>query len=239
MDRNRTHSIHYFNGTHLSIRKTKTIQEKQAQSFRMYRALERYCDKHEQIIALYPDFQASFALFKAKIAAITELFKLQEYQKKREAAKRQKSKNKLCRAGADIAGLLLINMKTVSTISLKPEVLAFHGELFTMRDEPLAARIQDIHDSGAANLSILAQYGVTSSLLHAFQEMITDYFNPADGREFAAENAKICRSLRSIFKETDVFLKERLDKNLSPLRKKNLQFVYGYKENRIIHCANS
>lgn len=238
MDRNQTHSIHYLNDINLSMRKTKTIQEKQTQSFRMYRALERHCDKHEQIIALYPDFQVSFAIFKTKIAAIIELYKLQELQKKREIAKRLESKNKLCRAGADIAGLILINMKTVSTISLKPEVLAFHNELFKMRDESLAARIQDIHDSGLANLSTLSQYGVTSSLLHAFQEMITDYFKPADGRQFAEENAKICRNLRSLFKETDIFLKEKLDKNLSLLRKKNSQFVYGYKENRIIHCAN-
>ncbi|WP_296142833.1 hypothetical protein [uncultured Flavobacterium sp.] len=238
MNRHQTHSSHYFNDINLSMRKTKTVQEKQADSFRMYRALERHCDKSEQIIALYPDFQISVAIFKTKIAAIIDLYKLQDLQKKRAVAKRLESKNKLCKAGADIAGLILINMKTVSTISLKPEVVAFHNELFKMKDEALAKRIQDIHDSGTANICILAQYGITSSLLNAFQEMIDGYFNPADAREFVEENAEICRNLKTLFKETDILLKEKLDKNISQLRKKNQQFVYAYKETRVIHRTN-
>lgn len=238
MDRHQIHNSNYFNDINLSMRKTKTAQDKQAESFRMYRTLERHCDKSEQIITLYPDFQISVAIFKTKIVAIIDLYKLQELQKKRASAKRMESKNKLCKAGADIAGLILINMKTVSTISLKPEVVAFHNELFKMKDEALAKRIQDIHDSGVANLCTLAQYGITSSLLNAFQEMIGDYLKPADIREFAEENAEICRNLKALFKETDILLKEKLDKNISQLRKKNQQFVYAYKENRIIHPTN-
>lgn len=234
MESNQTFSNHYFKGSDSLIRKIKSIQEKQADSLKMYLDVERHCDKHEQIIALYPDFQIPLSIFKAKIAAITDLFKLKELLKKRMLTKNLDSKTKLCRAGADIAGLLLVNLKTTNTISLKPEVLLFYNELIKMKDDALVVKIQHIYDSGLSHLDVLTHHGVTLSLLDAFQKMIADYFKPTDVREASEEEAEICRNLRALFRETDSFLKENLDKNVSQFRKKNPQFVYAYKENRII-----
>jgi len=227
-----------FSGNHFrnneSPRNTKTVQEKQIDSFKMYQAVERLGDKYPHIVKLSPKFQESFIIFKRKTATILEILKQQESEKKNQEAKRLAEKSKLCKAGADIAGLILINMKTVNSISLKPEVNALHAELMRTKEESLAARIQDIHDAGVSSIKVLTSYGITPSLLQAFQQMITDYFKPVYPKELALQEMERSRQYRVLFREVDIFLKDHLDKNISTLRKKNPQFVHAYKDLRVI-----
>lgn len=217
-----------------SNRNNKTVQQKQAVNFKMYQAIERLGDKYPHIINQSPEFLSAFIIFKRKVAAILETLKEEETEKKMREAKRSSDKDKLCKAGADIAGLLLINMNTLNIISLKPEVSTFHAELFRTKDDLLRPRIQDIHDSGVSGLKILTQYGITLSLLNAFQEMINDYFQPVYPRELSQQRLDLNKRYRQLFKDTDLFVKENLDKAVTSLRKKNPQFIHAYKDLRII-----
>ena len=216
-----------------SNRNTKTVQQKHSESFKMFQALERLGDKYPHITNQSPEFLDNFLIFKNKVAVISATLKEEDTEKKKREAKKNSDKEKICKAGADIAGLLLINMKTINIISLKPEVNMFHTELMRTRDETLLPRIQDIHDSGVAGIKILTQYGITISLLNAFQEMINDYFNPVYPREFAQKKIELNKKYRLLFKEADMFIKEHLDKTISLLRKKNPQFVHAYKDLKI------
>jgi len=64
--------------------------------------------------------------------------------------------------------------------------------------------------------------------------MINDYFQPVYPRELSQQRLDLNKRYRQLFKDTDLFVKENLDKAVTSLRKKNPQFIHAYKDLRII-----
>lgn len=205
------------------------MTRRQEAKFKMYRVIEAWCDNNVAITSLNAAFTVALGDFKVKIVAIDAMAQQREVPITGIAVDKSSSKQQMCEAAADTAALVYAFAATRGDATLKAEVNFSVSELMRMRESSLAERCQAIHDTGAANLAALNDYGVTAAKLTALQTLIDAFTaETPKPRTAIAERKTETANLVALFKDADQILEERMDKLVVAFKAADPDFVSTY-----------
>jgi hypothetical protein len=201
----------------------------------MLRATEKGCDDNPTIVTLVPAFAASVTTFKSKIVLILAAVQKEKLVTSGVTIDKATAKKAICTAGAENAALVFAMASATTNEVLKQVVNFSYSDLFAIKDDELAPAIQNIHDAAQTNLVALAPYGITAPSLAIFQSVIDIYEAKVPNPKNAASVKKAVRTnLKTLFRETDLILKEQMDKTIGAFKTAHPDFVLTYKANRVI-----
>jgi len=207
----------------------------QESQFSMFRAVESHIDLNLPIIAILPAFQTSFVLFKSYVAELVVAIQKEDLVTKGITISKGQAKKELCGFATDVAGPIFAFAERTKNSQLKKEVSFSYSKLLQTKDDALVPRIKNIYDVGVANLSSLADYGLTAEILETLSQMSTAYMLKVPNPRNAAASKKTVReNIKSLMKETNGILKNQMDKSILIIKKTNPDFVSTYTANRVI-----
>ena len=205
----------------------------QEAKLKMYRATEIYCDDNAAIINSNVAFLAAYNNFKANIESIITTAQADGVPTTGITADKMNSKQKLCRMTAETAGVIYAYAVTVGDNTLKMAVDFPISDLTRMREDSLAARCQNIHDAGVANLAALADYGIMQAALDNLQAQIDAYSADTPKTRAAISQRKTTTgNLAALFDETDTLLRDRMDRLVQTFKAAYPDFVQTYEATR-------
>lgn len=207
----------------------------QESKLRMYRATENYCSENAAIIASNVAFQTAFDQFKTNIASIVNIIQSDSVPITGITIDKNMMKQTLCEKTSELAAVIYAYASTVGNNTLKAEVDLPVSALVRLREDALAPRCQSVRDTAEANLANLADYGVTPLMLVHVQAAITAYSaETPKTRTAIAERKTTTANLAALFDETDVILRDRMDKLIVTFRAHHPDFVRTYETTRRI-----
>lgn len=200
-----------------------------------YQTIETHCNNNAAIVATIPAFQNAFNDFKAKIVEIIAADRQQNIDLTGITADKAQLKKTLCERASIIAGAIFAFASTNSNNELKQQMNVSLSKLLKTSDNQLAARCRNIHDTGAANLDVLKDYGINAAKLTALQTDIDEYAAAAPKpRAVRTQRKTATGSLRELFKQADQMLEERMDPLIGLLKETNPDFAATYANAREI-----
>lgn len=211
------------------------MNAKQNAKFKMYRAVEQYCDDNHNLFKDLVAFNTAFTNFKAKIAELNSTSQQKNVVLTGIAKDKGNAKQNLAQKASDLAGEIFAFASVTGNQTLKQEVNFSISKLSQTSEEQFVSRCQNIHTRGTENLANLGDYGVTQQSLNDLQTAITNYVANSPKTRTAKSNRKtLTANLSQLFKDADAILKEQMDKLVVALRPSNAAFVDNYEANRII-----
>jgi hypothetical protein len=207
----------------------------QESKLNMYRATQKHCTDNAAIVKTVPAFETALNVFNVKLSAIIAATQQEDLVTKGITVDKSEAKKTLCRLTTDIAAPIFAYASTTTNNKLKQEVNFSYSDLLRTKDDLMAPRCQNIKDLGTANIDALKPYGITAAGLDALQTEINNYqVKVPTPRNSAAQKKTIRENIKNLFKETDIVLKEQLDKTVVGFKAANPDFVSTFKANRII-----
>ncbi len=211
------------------------MEARQEAKLQMYRAVENYCDAHNDITSRNAAFATALNEFKQLIADINQVARLDDQRMTGITIDKNKSKQVLCERAADTASIISAYAATVGDNTLREQINFSISALLKTREDVLPARCQNIHDAGAARLDALAEYSVTQTTLDNLQTAIDDYSTAAPKlRAAVSERKTATANLAALYKTTDELLTIRLDKLVTIFKATEPDFVRTYETTRRI-----
>ena len=201
----------------------------------MYHSTQKHCADHPDVVASVPAFAKTFDSFNANISAIMALSQQEDLATKGITLDKATAKNLLCQLAADIAAPIFAFASATGNNKLKQEVKFTAAGLLRTKDDVLGPRCQNIKDKGTENVTALKPWGITDTSLEALQTAIDGYLaKTPTPRNSTAEKKTIRNNIKKLFAETDLLLKDQLDKIVVGVQISSPDFYATYKENRII-----
>lgn len=197
-----------------------------------YQSIIECIEENPEILANFPDFELSFIFFKSKIFDILELLRKENQMTYEIIFKREETKRKICKAGADIEILIKTITLNESSLEIAARSKVVYDELFLKKDILLLNRLLGIQEEANKNLSGLARYGITLNLLNEYQAMVSNYFHEILPAKKKITNKDSKLQLRNLFRQTEAVIKEGLDKNAKGLKASRPDFFAKYKLSR-------
>ena len=211
------------------------MESSQDSKLNMERAVEKLCDANPTIVSSVPAFDNAVGNFKNKVAEIIATIQHEKLAISGITDDKVLAKKALCRIAADTASPIFVYASTTNNAILKQQVNYSYSSLFSIVDDELAPIAQNIHNAGKANLAVLASFGITTPVLAIFQTVIDSFEQKESNPKNAASIKKTIRTnLKTLFKESDIILKEHMDKTVLALQTTYPDFVLSYKENRVV-----
>jgi hypothetical protein len=207
----------------------------QESKLNMYRATQKHCTDNTAIVIAVPAFETALNVFNVKVSAIIAATQQEDLVTKGITVDKSEAKKTLCRLTTDIAAPIFAYASSTANNKLKQEVNFSYSDLLRTKDDLMAPRCQNIKDLCTANLTALKPYGITAAGLDALQTEIDNYqVKVPTPRNSAAQKKTIRENIKNLFKESDLVLKEQLDKTVVGFKTSNPDFVSTYKANRVI-----
>ncbi|WP_296147416.1 hypothetical protein [uncultured Flavobacterium sp.] len=194
-----------------------------------YQSIIEFIEENPEILVDFHDFELSFMFFKSKIFDILEVLRKENQMTYEIIFKREETKKKICKAGADIEILLKTITFNESSLEVAARSKAVYDELFQKKDRFLLNHLQAIQEEAKKNLSGLARYGITLNLLNEYETMVSNYFHEILPAKKRITNKHSKLQLKNLFRQTEAVLKEGLDKNAKALKASHPDFFAKYK----------
>ncbi len=205
----------------------------QEAKLKMYRALQTLCGANTSIINTNPAFLTAYNQFVANIAAIISRVQSDGVPLTGITVDKNVVKQNLCEKAAAIAGIVFAYASTVGNNTLKAEVDYTISALSRLREDALAPRCQSIHDIAEEILDVLEDYGVTSAMLADLQATITLYsVETPKSRTAIAGRKTTTANIATLYDDTDVILRDRMDRLVVTFAAAHPDFVKTYETTR-------
>lgn len=207
----------------------------------MFNAVISYCDESTAITAALPAFATELTAFKNSVEAIDETAQLEAQVITGIAINKADMKEELSVAAENLAAALFAYATAEDDPILQQKANYTLSDFQRMKDDELGIITQNLHDDASPIVASLENYGVTAATLTTFEGLIDDY----NATVSAPRNAVALRKtygtqLKTLFKVSDDFLKERLDKLAIHFKQTQPEFYFTYKNNRrIINAPTS
>lgn len=201
----------------------------------MYNAVAGYCDQSTAATASLPAFAPALLTFKDGVSAIDAMALLEANVITGIAINKADLKNLLCVSGAILAAALFAFATAEEDPILQQKVKYSFSDLMRLKDDELGIITQNLHNDAVPIVGDLLSYGVTLATLEDFQDSIEDYNETVAAPRIAVAVRKTyVAQLKTLFKQSDVFLKTQLDKLADQFKLTNPEFYTTYKNSRKI-----
>lgn len=150
------------------------------------------------------------------------------------------TRNLLCTEAANIAAAVYAYATSQGDNELKEQVNLSFTKLQKTKDELLVPTCNIIHQKATLSLASLTAYGITSTKLSDFQDLIDEYAAQIPGpRNAVSVRAAARTAISNHFKQADQILKQQMDKLALQFQAANPEFYNAFKNNRIIIDAGT
>ncbi len=211
------------------------MNARQKSKLNMYRTVELHCNNNSALIAGNTAFSDSYSQFINKIVAIQGSTTEQEQKITGFTTAKSVAKKALSETASIIAGFIFAYASANNNYQLKEKVNYTYSELLAERDEQLVPVCSNILNSANDNLAALTDYGITAATVSGLQSAMEAYNAAVPANTNATSIRKAYgQALKQLIKETDVILKERMDKLVSNFADTDPGFVASYKNARSI-----
>jgi hypothetical protein len=212
------------------------MQIKQEAKLTTFRNTALTCREHSTITPFVPAFERNRLVLEVKISAITNLSAAEKEVGKGVGKGKQISQEAVCNLAADAASLSFAYASSIGDQSLKAIMNFSASDLKRLNKETLIGVLLTIRKGVLANLKELEDYGLSATHVEVLNMAIGDYTNQV----VKPQNAKTDRTtytsgIKQLMKETDILLKEQLDKLIVGFKKDYPEFVAKYKAARTIY----
>lgn len=201
----------------------------------MYRAVSQHCNSNPSIVNTNLAFKNALTAVDQKIAALVSYES--NVQKKTKGITQDKAtlRATLIQSAHDIAAPVYSFANKTKNNTLKQTVNFSITDLERIKDDQLIPTCNNIKKAATDNLAALADYGITTAVLNAYQTDIDNYgASIAKPRLAKAQRTTDNKNIKAIIKDIDNILKEEMDKTAVVFRKTYPDFVARYKEVRKI-----
>lgn len=207
----------------------------------MFNAVIAYCDESTAITASLPAFATDLAAFKSSVENIDETAQLEAQVISGIAINKADLKDGLCNSAETLAAALFAYATAEDNVILQQKANYSMSDFQRLKDDELVIITQNLHDVAVPIVASLENYGVTVGTLADFEDLIEDYNDSVSApRNAAALRKTYVAQLKTLFKVSDDFLKDRLDKLAIHFKQSQPEFYFTYKNNRrIINAPTS
>jgi hypothetical protein len=201
----------------------------------MYNAVIAYCNSNSTTVATVPSFQTALTALVTIVNQIHDTLQMQDNVITGITTDKRAMRAALCKQASNLGGVITAFATTTNNNELKEQVNFPVSELNRLKDEVLIARCSNIYDALNANVSALANSGVTAATVTAFETAI-DAYNAkiATPRNAVSLRSAHAKSLTELFREANGILKMQMDKLAIQFIPTAGSFYTAYKNNRAI-----
>jgi len=206
----------------------------------MYDAVIAFCNANPVIVSSVPAFQAAFASFHATVNDIHLTIQAEASVITGITAEKSQHKAALCGHAVKLASCLYAFAATSGNQELKAQSSFTPHAIGRIKDGLLVPTCANIRDAAAANLTALADYGITPATIAHLQDAMDAFAAKLAAPRNDLSRRSACRaSLKLLFGKADGIMKDQMDKIAALFRSTNKDFYDAYKNNRVIIDAAS
>jgi hypothetical protein len=201
----------------------------------MYRVIKQINEDNSTIIATNPAFLAAHNAFKAKLSALITTVTAELQIITGIATDKTTLKKNLAQTTADICNLISAYASATNNNTLLAAVSFPYSDIVRIKDDKIHEFCQNIYGLASTNATALVPYGITTGMLSAFQQAITDYATIVPKPKSAkAAKAAYTKSIKTQMKDIDDLLKKQLDKLLTAFKATKSDFYNTFRAGRVI-----
>ena len=201
----------------------------------MYRSVQQLCNDNATITKTNAAFDQSLKALAAKITNIIGAATFESQVISGITIDKTISKKNLCQNTADIAAIIFAYASNTKNNTLQQAVKYSVSDLLRIKTDLLVPTCKNIYNAANNNLTALATYGITATMLKSLQTSMDDY-SAAIPKPQTAKSIKSTHTdnIKTLIKETDELLKTQLDKLIVTFKTASPNFVSAYKKARTI-----
>jgi len=206
----------------------------------MFRVIKQICEDNTIIVSTNPAFLATYNIYKAKLSTLIGTVTSELQVITGIAADKTTLKKNLSQSAADICALIFAYASSISNNTMRDAVSFTYTDLFKIKDDKIHETCQNIYNLANTNAAALVPYGISPTMLSAFQQSITDYANIVPKPKSAkAQRAAYTKSINTQTKEIDKLLTEQLDNLITVFKVSKPDFVNTFRSGRVVIDPNS
>lgn len=211
------------------------MTDTQENKLSMYLTTEKVVDANNPIWAGMPAFVAAKDAFSDKIMEIGKERQRQEKATTGVTKDKAAAEEAAISKAVSVASATYAYASVVGNNGLKDEVNYSPSELRKSRDTILIDRLRVILNAANTHAADLVDYGIAAADLAELDALVIAFEDQVQNpRAAISERATATGALQALFDETDIILKEQLDKLMEVYRNTSFQFYSQYKKARLI-----
>ncbi len=211
------------------------MNNRQENRLQMYYATRDVCRKQESLINEISLFSTAYNQFLVKINAIEDASRLQINPTTGLAVKKTQAKTDMVNSAIRIRNAMLLLATDLNDVVLKGKLTVSRSRLLRNRSTMAFQMCRIILDLVQGHAVQIGNYMISPEDIETFRTQITDYENLMNAPRGALITRKnITQQIQTLFKETDLILKEKLDHMVDMLRDSHPDFYYEYFSARMI-----
>lgn len=211
------------------------MTDRQENKRSMYLAVQRVCNRHNNIWSGLGAFVTAFGDFEGIIQQIGDARLIQEGQTVGIAENKQKEEDEMIDKTIEVGSAVFAYASDIGDNELREKIDYSPSSLRRSRDTVLKDRCQLVHDEANNVIANLSDYGIVAADLTDLQNAIDNYVDIiAKPRTAIGTRATATTQLVDLFKQGDGVLNDRMDRLVEQYKKDEQKFYREYKNARII-----
>lgn len=211
------------------------MHDKLENKFTMYKAVQSLLDANTAKLSPITALTPLIADFKDRIVAIQAKDDLANTADAGNTSTKTNDEAALISDAVTIAAALYALGASTNDEHLKELSKVTKSSLKNLRDTQLTTQVTNIKNLADANSAELAGYGITPAMITDLNDKITAFDASLGARELGSNiSSTAFQQLEVMFKETDLLLKEQMDKIMGIFRTSDPQFYGEYIQSREI-----
>lgn len=213
----------------------KTLNARQEVKLNMYDVVIVKCDDNAAVVNKTPALAGALDEFKTKVASIHAAAPTSAAVITGFATDKTTHKKNVSELASFVAGKIYAYGAKTKNPVLKEAADFSLSDLKRTKDGEFAARCQTIHDLGAENITVLADFGLKPTDLTELQTAIDSYAASAPKpRAALTDRVTVKQNIKTLFTEADEILSEQMDKLVESMSKTEPDFATTYFAARVI-----
>lgn len=209
------------------------MTKNETNKYNMYHAVKAVMEENVEAVSEYPALAEAVADFNLKTEKISETDRNYTLSIGGKTNSKNNSEEELIGDLIHVKSALYAFAVKTKHEELKALSAGSESSLRRMRDTDLLQHAQLIKTAGSANLTSLAPYKITETLLDALSEKIFAYKRSIEIKDAGfADRGALRAQLTSQFDSANQILKERIDSLMEAFKKSNPQFYLAYSSAR-------
>lgn len=211
------------------------MTKKDAAKLAMYQTVLKLCNENEAIADTVEALKEAVSELESKVKKIETKAHIGGENVKGFAAAKKKLKIKVSELGAKVAGAMFAMACAKKDLKMKPQADFSVTDLRRMRQRDLDGTASNILELAIEHKTALAAYNITKETLETLGDAIKAYRDAMPGPRVAhIQKNGANKSITSLVKATDLFLKDQMDKAAAMLKEDEPDFYKDYRAARKI-----
>jgi hypothetical protein len=211
------------------------MNDREENNLSMKIAVEKVLTDHEPVWNSIPQFVNAVALLHSKNESVVLERQKQEKQISGITMNKFASKEAMCKTAAEVSSIVMAYASSINDNELKKTVSYSYTRMLQDRDTLARDRCLLIYNTAMPLAATLADFGLVAGKLPELNTSITNYSTLISAPRTATGDRKTAGlNIEKLLKDSDLILKNSIDKMMVPFKTTNTDFYNKYISARII-----